>query len=99
MNVSDAVSDADSEYIIHDGGNSNLPGENSKLLNILNNQNKPLGTRIFGPITSEFRKQKNFKIIFLFKIFLLSLTYRKQRIAPAGRRNTERPFSISVLVT
>ena len=32
---------------------------------ILNNQNKPLGTRIFGPITSEFRKQKNFKILAL----------------------------------
>jgi large subunit ribosomal protein L14 len=32
---------------------------------ILNNQNKPLGTRIFGPITSEFRKQKNFKILSL----------------------------------
>jgi len=27
--------------------------------------NKPLGTRIFGPITSEFRKQKNFKILSL----------------------------------
>jgi hypothetical protein len=38
MNVSDAVFDADSEYIIHGGGNSNLPGENSKLLNILNNE-------------------------------------------------------------
>lgn len=32
---------------------------------ILNNQKKPLGTRIFGPITSEFRKQKNFKILSL----------------------------------
>ena len=32
---------------------------------ILNNQNKPLGTRILGPITSEFRKQKNFKILSL----------------------------------
>ena len=32
---------------------------------ILNNQDKPLGTRIFGPITSEFRKQKNFKILSL----------------------------------
>lgn len=32
---------------------------------ILNNQNKPLGTRIFGPITSEFRKKKNFKILSL----------------------------------
>lgn len=32
---------------------------------ILNNQNKPLGTRIFGPVTSEFRKQKNFKILSL----------------------------------
>jgi large subunit ribosomal protein L14 len=32
---------------------------------ILNNQSKPLGTRIFGPITSEFRKQKNFKILSL----------------------------------
>ena len=32
---------------------------------ILNNQNKPLGTRIFGPITSKFRKQKNFKILSL----------------------------------
>nr|YP_009178769.1 ribosomal protein L14 [Peronospora tabacina]ALJ78450.1 ribosomal protein L14 [Peronospora tabacina]ALJ78497.1 ribosomal protein L14 [Peronospora tabacina] len=32
---------------------------------ILNNQNKPLGTRIFGPITSEFRKQKQFKILSL----------------------------------
>lgn len=32
---------------------------------ILNHQNKPLGTRIFGPITSEFRKQKNFKILSL----------------------------------
>ena len=32
---------------------------------ILNNQNKPLATRIFGPITSEFRKQKNFKILSL----------------------------------
>ena len=30
---------------------------------ILNNQNKPLGTRIFGPITSTFRKLKNFKIL------------------------------------
>ena len=32
---------------------------------ILNNQNKPLGTRIFGPITTEFRRQKNFKILSL----------------------------------
>jgi len=32
---------------------------------ILNNQNKPLGTRIFGPIPSEFRKNKNFKILSL----------------------------------
>lgn len=32
---------------------------------ILNNQNKPLGTRIFGPITSEFRKKKYFKILSL----------------------------------
>jgi len=32
---------------------------------ILNNQNKPIGTRIFGPLTSEFRKQRNFKIISL----------------------------------
>lgn len=32
---------------------------------ILNNQNKILGTRLFGPITSEFRKQKNFKILSL----------------------------------
>ena len=32
---------------------------------ILNNQNKPLGTRIFGPITTEFRKKKNFKILSL----------------------------------
>lgn len=32
---------------------------------ILNNQNKPLGTRIFGPITSDFRKQKHFKILSL----------------------------------
>ena len=32
---------------------------------ILNNNFKPLGTRIFGPITSEFRKQKNFKILSL----------------------------------
>ena len=27
---------------------------------ILNNQNKPLGTRIFGPITSHFKKKKKF---------------------------------------
>jgi large subunit ribosomal protein L14 len=32
---------------------------------ILNNQNKPIGTRIFGPITSEFRKNKEFKILSL----------------------------------
>lgn len=32
---------------------------------ILSTQNKPLGTRIFGPITSEFRKDKNFKILSL----------------------------------
>lgn len=32
---------------------------------ILNNQNRPLGTRIFGPITSFFRKKKKFKIISL----------------------------------
>nr|UXG56226.1 ribosomal protein L14 [Phytophthora kernoviae] len=32
---------------------------------ILNNQIKPFGTRIFGPITSEFRRQKNFKILSL----------------------------------
>ena len=32
---------------------------------ILNNQNKLLGTRIFGPVTSEFRKQKHFKILSL----------------------------------
>lgn len=32
---------------------------------ILNSQNKPLGTRIFGPITSEFRKAKNFKLLSL----------------------------------
>lgn len=32
---------------------------------ILNNQNKPLGTRILGPITSEFRKKKFFKLISL----------------------------------
>lgn len=34
-------------------------------ITILNNQMKPLGTRIFGPITSEFRKQKQFKIVSL----------------------------------
>ena len=32
---------------------------------ILNTQSKPLGTRIFGPITSHFRKNKNFKILSL----------------------------------
>ena len=32
---------------------------------VLNSQNKPLGTRIFGPITSEFRKKKQFKILSL----------------------------------
>ena len=32
---------------------------------ILNTQNKVLGTRIFGPITSLFRKQKYFKILSL----------------------------------
>lgn len=32
---------------------------------LLNNQNKPIGTRILGPITSEFRKKKNFKILSL----------------------------------
>jgi large subunit ribosomal protein L14 len=32
---------------------------------ILNNQDKPLGTKIFGSITSEFRKRKNFKILSL----------------------------------
>lgn len=32
---------------------------------ILNNQNKPLGTKILGPITNEFRKTKNFKILSL----------------------------------
>jgi large subunit ribosomal protein L14 len=32
---------------------------------ILNNQNKLMGTRILGPITSEFRKKKNFKILSL----------------------------------
>lgn len=32
---------------------------------ILTNQNKPLGTRIFGPITRIFRKKKQFKILSL----------------------------------
>jgi large subunit ribosomal protein L14 len=32
---------------------------------VLNNQNKPLGTKIFGLITSEFRKNKQFKILSL----------------------------------
>ena len=32
---------------------------------ILNNQDKPIGTRIFGPITSDFRKKKLFKILSL----------------------------------
>nr|YP_009327256.1 ribosomal protein L14 [Aphanomyces invadans]AOQ30675.1 ribosomal protein L14 [Aphanomyces invadans] len=32
---------------------------------ILNNQNKLMGTRILGPITSEFRKKKQFKILSL----------------------------------
>lgn len=32
---------------------------------ILNNQNKPIGTRVFGPITSKFREKKNFKLISL----------------------------------
>ena len=32
---------------------------------ILNNQNKLMGTRIFGPITSEFRKKKQFKLLSL----------------------------------
>jgi len=32
---------------------------------ILNNQDKLIGTRILGPITSEFRKKKNFKILSL----------------------------------
>ena len=32
---------------------------------ILNNQNKLMGTRILGPITSEFRKKKQFKLISL----------------------------------
>lgn len=30
---------------------------------IINNQNKLLGTRIFGPITSKFRQFKQFKIL------------------------------------
>ena len=32
---------------------------------ILNNQNKIMGTRILGPITSEFKKKKQFKILSL----------------------------------
>lgn len=32
---------------------------------ILNNQNKLIGTRILGPITSEFKKKKQFKILSL----------------------------------
>lgn len=32
---------------------------------VLNSQNKLIGTRILGPITSEFRKKKNFKILSL----------------------------------
>jgi len=32
---------------------------------ILNNQENPMGTRIFGPITNEFRKRKNLKILSL----------------------------------
>lgn len=32
---------------------------------ILNNNNKPLGTKIFGLITSTFRKKKQFKILSL----------------------------------
>lgn len=32
---------------------------------ILNNQNKLMGTRILGPITFEFRKKKQFKILSL----------------------------------
>ena len=32
---------------------------------IIDAENNPKGTRIFGPITSEFRKQKNFKILSL----------------------------------
>ena len=32
---------------------------------ILNNQNKLMGTRILGPITSEFKKKKQFKILSL----------------------------------
>jgi large subunit ribosomal protein L14 len=32
---------------------------------IINNQNKLMGTRILGPITSEFKKKKKFKILSL----------------------------------
>ena len=32
---------------------------------ILNNQNKFMGTRILGPITSELKKKKQFKILYL----------------------------------
>lgn len=43
----------------------NLINFDKNAMIILNNQNKPLGTRIFGPITSEFRRQKKLKILSL----------------------------------
>lgn len=57
-------------YIVHTAfPNKNTIGnfiefDNNSII-ILNNQNKPLGTRIFGPITSYFRNEKFLKIISL----------------------------------
>ena len=49
--------------------NKNTLGNRIKFDNnniiLLDNQEKPLGTRIFGPITSEFRKSKKLKILSL----------------------------------
>lgn len=52
------------KYNIKNTINNYIKFDNNSAI-ILNNQNKLMGTRILGPITSEFKKKKQFKILSL----------------------------------
>ena len=44
---------------------NNLEGELSPFIVLLDKQNEPIGTRIFGPVTRELRKRNMMKIVSL----------------------------------
>lgn len=52
------------KYNVKNTINNYIKFDNNSAI-ILNNQNKLMGTRILGPITSEFKKKKQFKILSL----------------------------------